>query len=102
MPVTLILGASFFSAAIAVVSLGFAHNYTLIANVACDPSSESCFMGDGENTPETYKVIEMKASDAPRCDGWEGECEPLSCDPNTAECIELQCPEGDESCYSAR
>lgn len=101
MPVMLILGSSFLSAAMAIVSFGYLHNFTLIANVACDPSSESCFIGDGENTPDTYKIIEMKASDAPKCNGWEGDCEPLSCDLSTAECIELQCPEGDEDCYSA-
>lgn len=102
MPVMIIVGASIVSAAFSVVSLGVFHNYTLIANIDCDPSSESCFIGDGENTPETYKIVEIYASDVPACNGWEGECKPLSCDPSSAECIELQCEEGVEDCYSAR
>lgn len=101
MPVLIIVGASLLSSTFSIVSFGVFHNYTLIANVYCDPASEHCFVGDGENTPETYKIVEIRATDVPTCNGWEGECKPLSCDPSIADCIELQCEEGGPDCYSA-
>lgn len=101
MPVTILVGASLFSAAFSILSFGVFHNYSLIANVDCDPATESCFIGDGENTPETYKIVEIRATEVPSCNGWEGECKPLSCDPSTVDCMELQCEEESEDCYSA-
>jgi len=65
--------------------------------VECDPSLESCFVevcdaGDEECDDEwTYKKITESARNVPACSSYQGDCPPLSCEPNESECTETVC-----------
>lgn len=94
----LILLGSVVTALIAVVQLYVNRDYYVLANIACDPTKASCFVGDGIDAPDFYSTIEKKAHDIPACDGWNDACPQLSCGPGDADCSEIFC-EGEE-CYS--
>ncbi len=87
------------SGSMAVAKYAVARDYIVVASVTCDPQRESCFIGDGENTPEFYKVIEKNAHSIPACDGWSDQCEELSCSDDDPNCEEYQCEDGE--CYGA-
>ncbi|MEN9390127.1 MAG: hypothetical protein RLZZ283_227 [Candidatus Parcubacteria bacterium] len=60
-------------------------DYLVFQNVTCDPARDSCFIGDGEYTPEYYSVISKKAYLIPECDAWAGECVELTCSPSDGD-----------------
>lgn len=79
------------SVLVIVVIVGFRYyqyvierNFTVLANISCDPTSEVCFVSDC--SPEDvgcdltpYKKVSIRASDAPKCIE-EHNCEAFSCD----------------------
>lgn len=73
-------------------------DYWVTANVECDPALESCFVGDGEDYPESYKTVHKKAYSIPACNAWGDECLPLSCEQEGDSCYEVHCDvaSGDE------
>lgn len=69
-------------------------NYVLLANVACDPEVESCFVWDCDlDEPDcdrsSYKKVEILASEAPACLEEHG-CENFSCD-YSSSCKVIEC-----------
>ncbi len=73
------------------------HNYQILAEVSCDPTTESCFVyqcdseagectGDPAEDTSYYKLLEKNASKMPVCDA------------ETEECPELVCAEGEINC----
>lgn len=77
-----------------------AENYMVYAEVHCDPVEESCFVGDGENTPETYKEIGKPAYAIAVCDPWSDQCPELACAPGEPECEVVLCePDEETVCY---
>lgn len=94
-PLWLVL-AGFIIAAIA----AFSHfiifkNYIVFANVVCNPSEHSCFIGDGETTPVYFKEIARPAYSIPIC-AWRGECAIEDCMTKDLTCIEMYCTEDSE------
>ena len=75
-----------------------ARDYLVVAVMECDPEEAVCFIGDGEYTPEFYRVVSKPAYTIPACDAWAGECEPLTCTPEESLCQEAVCDSsmGDE------
>ncbi len=74
-------------------------DYLLFANVPCDPAVESCFVGDGENTPQFYTQVSKPAYSVPDCNAWNGECPVLGCEEGEARCQETTCdPATGEEC----
>ncbi len=76
-------------------------DYTLYAQVSCDPSSEQCFIYEcsstedeacDESEPYSYfKIVYMPATNAPTCNAHEEPgCEELICD-STSYCEEITC-----------
>ena len=72
----------------------------VFANVSCEPNQESCFIGDGENTPQYYKTVSRKAYTIPFCDAWGGECAELNCAGNEACSVEYCQPDEETECSS--
>jgi len=66
-------------------------DFYIEASVPCDSSENSCFVGDGENTPESYMVIHKKAYDIPTCNAWAGDCTELSCQSGDTGCLITYC-----------
>ena len=75
----------------------FAKNYSIEAQSECDPSKDACFVHvcdpeaeecTGDKTEDTsyYKVMNRLAKNIPLCD------------PNTAGCEAMICPQGEEGC----
>lgn len=73
-------------------------NYEVFANVECNPVSEHCFVGDGENSPSAYKEIHAKAYTIPTCNEWAGQCNALECAANSDSCTVLYCDPEEEEC----
>ena len=97
---TLLVAVSVLSAGVALWKFGLMRDYIVYANVPCDPALDSCFVGDGENTPELYKSIEKPAYAVPHCNGWADECPILSCRAFEDGCYETLCdPAEEEGCY---
>ncbi len=94
-----LIGASLVSGLISVGRYAILRDYEIVASVPCNPTIESCFVGDGINDPEAYKIVYTIANETPACDGWKNECGPLRCNQEDASCNEELC-EGDE-CYRA-
>ncbi len=99
--VALILVGSLCSAYLAINKYYLEKDYFVYANVSCQPTESSCFIGDGENTPLFYKSIAKKAYRIPACDGWKNECPELACETEDEDCTITYCDhELDEgSCY---
>lgn len=96
-----IILASIASSLVAFYVFFLTRDYWVYANVPCDPSQYSCFIGDGEAAPQFYKIIEKKAYAIPPCDAWAGECYLLACSltDNENVCIETYCsPDSGDSC----
>lgn len=81
-------------------------DYYVMAQVECDPSSESCFRyswcEDGECEEEyPYKVIYRISSSIPACGKGLEPCEELSCDliNDNNVCVEYLCDPEIETCY---
>ncbi len=94
-----ILIGSLASSVYALAQFGIMRTYPVIATVDCNPYFESCFVGDGEDTPEYYKIIEKMAANIPPCNSLNGDCNPLSCLRGEIDCKESTCVDSDE-CYS--
>jgi hypothetical protein len=85
-------------------------NYWLYAQVSCDIASENCFAVDvdaeavdGETAAEAtyFKIIKMKASAAPICDEWSGNCPELSCENlPRGQCQEFMCSAENAATFS--
>ena len=82
------------------------HDYVIVAEVDCDPTSESCFVwqcdpavegectGDPEDDTWYYKITERDAQNIPACDSEDDTCERFACDPETeADCSVTFCSE---------
>lgn len=73
-------------------------DFLLDVDVACDPSTEHCFIADcsPEEDPNCdtspYKYVEILARNAPSCLE-EHACDSFSCDPNDATCSITYCDE---------
>ncbi len=78
-------------------------DYLVFANVSCDPGQHSCFIGDGESTPDYYSMIFKRAYLIPPCDAWADECAELTCLPSDSYgCTHQFCdPASDENCTLA-
>jgi hypothetical protein len=74
------------------------HDYTIEVNVPCNSASENCFVGDGQDTPLTYKKIEKKAFEIAPCNGWLNECPVLTCQGNDLNCDTTYCNPSVEEC----
>lgn len=82
-------------------------DYTLKAEVECDPQSEVCFERpcleecEPDAEPEYYKIRTVQASDVPLCDPHLGECPEVDCS-SIASCSEEFCSDesvpDEESC----
>lgn len=73
-------------------------DYVVIAHVTCEPTSESCFIGDSEFAT-FYKIIVKPAYTIPACDGWKGTCPELSCNEGELGCKEILCdPDLESNC----
>lgn len=99
--ILLILVGSLLSAGLAAKKFALDRDYPVEANVPCDPTIHSCFVGDGDTNPAFYESIRKKAYLIPACDGWADQCPVLSCSPSDGEgCTETFCEEGgDTPCY---
>ena|SRR3989338_3823607 len=86
-----ILAGSVISASLAFYRFYVEKDYIVYANVPCDTALHSCFVGDGENTPDFYYEVNKKAFLIPSCDGWRGECSTLSCQDSEEGCLETFC-----------
>ncbi len=102
--ILLIILGSLVSAGLAVKKFAIDRDYLVEANVSCDPTQHSCFVGDGETTPKFYEMISKKAYLIPACDGWADKCPELSCSSSDGNgCAEAFCEEGGEDiCYQGQ
>jgi len=74
-------------------------DYLIYGFSPCDPVSESCFYypceeGDEFCNPdeiEYYKKVEKQASQINLCDTDSEECNPLNCEIEEKDCIEIFC-----------
>lgn len=97
--VTIIL-ASVVSAGFAFYKFYIARDYFVFANVSCDPTLHSCFVGDGQDTPQYYKKISKRANTIPACDGWLDQCPVLTCVQEDQNCTIEYCETGTgDSCF---
>ena len=90
-----IVVGSLISTTVAVLRFYIIHDYIVFADVHCDPAIHSCFVGDGQTTPDYYSEVRVPAYLIPHCDGWKGECKELTCKeiaPNL--CSQTYCAEG--------
>lgn len=82
------------------------HDYVIVAEVDCDPTSESCFVwqcdpavegectGDPEADTWYYKIATRNAQHIPECDPEDEMCELFACEPNVeADCAITLCTE---------
>jgi hypothetical protein len=78
-------------------------DYTLYAQVSCEPDTESCFVYECDPETETdcdpdepywyFKAVYMYAPDAPQCTPTaEHDCPELACEPGI-RCEEVMCDE---------
>jgi|GEM_PF-2548559 len=94
-PLWLLFAGFLISGGAAFYQFLIAENYIVFANVVCDPTQYSCFVGDGETTPMYYKEVARPASNIPSC-VWSGECAVDSCWEGEPLCEETYCEEGGE------
>jgi hypothetical protein len=97
----LLIGLICLSAAASSIRYFYLQDYEVHAYVECDPSTESCFAGDGEFTPIYYKEVIRPAYTIPACDIWEGECQPLTCSDGNPRCRTILCDPSIEECAIA-
>ena len=98
--IALIIVASLVSAGMAFFTLYVARDYLVFANVSCDPTQHSCFVGDGENTPRYYEEVTRRANTIPACNGWFDQCQELNCADGDSSCTVQYCEQGGEdACY---
>jgi hypothetical protein len=69
-------------------------DYLIKANVPCDPTKFSCFVGDGGENPSFYKEVEKPAYEVPTCNAVVGTCAPLVCKVGDTKCTETYCTVG--------
>lgn len=99
--ILLILVGALVSAGLALKKFGLDRDYFVYANVTCDPVVNSCFVGDGEDTPDFYSEIAKKAYLIPTCDGWADQCPELFCSPSDGDgCTQTFCEVGGEDTCS--
>ncbi len=79
------------------------HDYTIKAEMDCDPSEESCFVyicdseyeectGDPEEDTWYYKYLYRNAQNIPLCDPYNTDnCSAFTCDENEVGCYEEFC-----------
>ena len=93
-------GLSLVSAALAVDRFYVNRDYFVYANVPCDTTLYSCFIGDGDSAPEFYMEIQKKAYEIPPCDALRGTCGALECAPGEQDCSVTYCsPDTESGCY---
>ncbi|KND48968.1 MAG: hypothetical protein AB200_00880 [Parcubacteria bacterium C7867-005] len=73
-------------------------DYLLYSHTECDPTAESCFVQDCEESEDgcdltPYKKIEKLAKNAPDCDLSKPECINLSCAVDEDSCTVTSCSE---------
>lgn len=97
--ISFLILASLVSAALAFDKFYIRRDYIVMANIDCDPSQNSCFVGDGEDTPDYYAELSRPAYSISVCNGWADQCAPLTCDDGNPQCsIEYCTPGGDDQC----
>lgn len=90
----LTLLVSFISASVAFYKFYIVRDYIVLANVPCDSTLHSCFVGDGDNTPQSYEEISKVANTIPACNGWQDQCPELTCDQGSFGCTITYCQLG--------
>ncbi len=98
-----IFALSAVSAALAFNRYYVDRDYWVYAEVDCDPALHSCFIGDGETTPNFYEHMQRKAYAIPACDGWKDECKVLTCAPVESDelCSIAYCStDAGDQCYT--
>lgn len=96
---TIIL-ASLVSAGVAFYKFYIIRDYLVFANVSCDSTSHSCFVGDGDSAPQYYEKVSKKANAIPICNGWLNQCPELSCTQGDSSCtIEYCQSDTGDTCY---
>lgn len=98
--ILLISLASLVSASIAFYKFYIARDYLIFANVSCDSTSHSCFVGDNGATSQYYEKVSKIANTIPVCNGWLNQCPELSCAQGDSSCTVEYC-ESDtgDTCY---
>lgn len=78
-------------------------DYQIMAEISCDPETESCFSYEDEETElYYYKLINKSAANVPVCNPNVDECEELFCEDEEEGCEIIYCDienlEEDEVC----
>ena len=93
-------GFSVLSAALAVDRFYLKKDYFVYANVPCDTTLYSCFIGDGDSAPQFYMEVQKKAYAIPPCDARGGTCGTLACAESENDCSVTYCSsDAGDSCY---
>ena len=99
--ILLVVGALVVSASVAFYTFYIVRDYALFANVSCNPSTHSCFVGDGDTTPQFYAKLTKRANTIPACNGWLNQCPELACAAGDETCAIAYCsPGGEDTCYT--
>lgn len=92
--------ASLVSSSVAFYKFYIVRDYLVFANVSCDSTLHSCFVGDGDSAPQYYEKISKKANTIPVCNGWLNQCQELSCTQGDSSCtIEYCQSDTGDTCY---
>lgn len=98
--ISLVILASLVSAGVAFYKFYITRDYLVFANVTCDSTLNSCFIGDGDSTPRYYETISKKANTIPVCNGWLDQCLELYCTQGDPNCIVEYCQsDTEDTCY---
>jgi len=89
--ILIIILASLISAGVAFYKFYIVRDYLVFANVPCDPVQHSCFIGNGQDTPQYYEKISKKANTIPVCNGWLDQCPELTCVQGDSSCTVEYC-----------
>lgn len=89
--IAIIILASLLSAGMAFYKFYIVRDYFVFANVTCDSTLNSCFVGDGDNIPRYYKKISKVANTIQICNGWQDQCPELSCEQGDPNCTVEYC-----------
>ena len=91
---------SLVSASVAFYKFYVVRDYLIFANVSCDSTLYSCFVGDDDSTPKYYEKISRKANTVPICDGWLDQCPELTCVQGDSNCAVEYCQsDTEDTCY---
>jgi hypothetical protein len=95
-----IILASLVSVGVAFDKFYIARDYFIFANVSCDSTLHSCFVGDGDSAPKHYEKVSRKANTIPTCNGWADQCPELTCAQNDSSCTVEYCQlDTGDTCY---